>query len=61
MSKNSHLLDKWIYATMVDNPKMVQTAKSAIELYYEIDKIFIEDMQEFMKDMAKEILKSEKN
>lgn len=61
MSKNSHLLDKWIYATIVDNPDIVKTAKSAIELYSDINRIFVEDMQEFMKEMAKEILKVEKN
>lgn len=61
MSKNNHLLDKWICQTLSDNPQIVQNAKSALDLYADLNNIFIEDMREFMRKMAKEILKVEKN
>ena len=60
MSKNNQLLDKWIYQTLKDNPGIIRSAKSSLDLYRSLNEIFLEDMQEFMRKMAKEILKVEK-
>jgi len=59
--KRYKLLDKWIYQAISDDPDMIKSAHSAIDIYRGLQHIFIQDMKLFLKDMAKEILKSEKN
>jgi hypothetical protein len=59
--KRYKLLDKWIYQAISDNPDMVKSAHSSIDIYQALQHIFIQDMQLSLRDIAKEVLKSEKN
>ena len=59
--KRHKLLDKWIYQAITDNPNIVKSAHSAIDIYRGLQHIFIQDMQLCLKEIAKEILKVEKN
>ena len=59
--KRYKLLDKWIYQAISDDPDMIKSAHSAIDIYRGLQKIFIQDMKLSLKEIAKEILKSEKN
>ena len=59
--KRYKLLDKWIYQAISDDPDMIKSAHSAIDIYRGLQQIFIQDMKLSLKEIAKEILKSEKN
>jgi hypothetical protein len=59
--KRYKLLDKWIYQAISDNPDMIKSAHSAIDIYRALQHIFIQDMKMSLSEIAKEVLKSEKN
>lgn len=53
---NYILLNNWIYATIKDNPDIIENAKTPKDVYSELAAIFWVDQQKAFKQIAKEVL-----
>lgn len=55
-TQNYRLLNNWLCQTISDNPQIVKEATEVIDIYSALNRIFLQDMQLAMKDIAKEVL-----
>lgn len=56
MKSNSKLLNNWLYKTIIDHPEIVKESKDSKDVYSHLYLYWLEDIQEAMKAIAKEIL-----
>lgn len=59
--KRHKLLDQWICQAILDNPDIIKTTTSSIDIYRALQNIFLQDMQMSLREIAKEMLKEKKN
>ena len=53
---NYKLLNRWLGATIADNPKIIIDSETPTEIYRELYLIWLKEVQQAMKELAKQLI-----